>query len=296
MQYDGYKVQAILNEIDGYDHSRTHQVGTPAIFGMNFQTISTAQKLPKSDGLTGGYLAGGLIPGPLLTRALNWLDGEIGRMVAEIKKDGLAGSTAIIISAKHGQSPTDPNDLARVPDSPILKAINAAWAVTHPGNTKLVVFSTDDDGMLLWLSDRSQTAANFVKHYLLTHSAAGNNINDKPITVTASGLKKVYAGKSAADFIGVPWSTLASPTSSASPRTASSTPAARRRSPSTAATTPQDRNVPILITLPGLRYGQQIGAPVETTEIAPSILKLLGLNPWALQAVRIEHTPVLPGL
>ena len=134
MQYDGYKVQAILNEIDGYDHSRTHHVGTPAIFGMNFQTISTAQKLPKSDGLTGGYLAGGLIPGPLLTRALNWLDGEIGRMVAEIKKDDLAGSTAIIISAKHGQSPTDPNDLARVPDSPILTAINAAWAATHPGN------------------------------------------------------------------------------------------------------------------------------------------------------------------
>ena len=138
MQYDGYKVQAILNEIDGFDHSGTHHVGTPAIFGMNFQTISTAQKLPTSDGLTGGYLAGGLIPGPLLTRALNWLDGEIGRMVAEIKKDGLAGSTAIIISAKHGQSPTDPNALTRVPDGPIISAINAAWAATHPSNKSLV--------------------------------------------------------------------------------------------------------------------------------------------------------------
>jgi hypothetical protein len=30
----------------------------------------------------------------------------------------------------------------------------------------------------------------------------------------------------------------------------------------------QDRNVPILVSLPGLRYGQQIDAPVETTEIA----------------------------
>ena len=54
MQYDGYKVQAILNEIDGFDHSGTHRVGTPAIFGMNFQTISTAQKLPTSDGLRAG--------------------------------------------------------------------------------------------------------------------------------------------------------------------------------------------------------------------------------------------------
>ena len=66
MQYDSYKVQAVLNEIDGYDHSGTHQVGTPAIFGMNFQTVSTAQKLPVSDGLNGGYLPGTSTPGPLL--------------------------------------------------------------------------------------------------------------------------------------------------------------------------------------------------------------------------------------
>ncbi|HEX6452446.1 MAG TPA: alkaline phosphatase family protein, partial [Trebonia sp.] len=175
MQYDGYKVQAILNEIDGYDHSRTHKVGTPVIFGMNFQTISTAQKLPTSDGLTGGYVADGTVPGPLLTRALNWLDGEVGQMVSRIQADGLAGSTAIIVSAKHGQSPTNGADLARVPDSPILSAINAAWAASHPSETKLVEFSTDDDGMLLWLSDRSQIAADFVKNYLLTHSASGNN-------------------------------------------------------------------------------------------------------------------------
>ena len=52
-QYDGYKVQAVLNEIDGYDHSHTTQVGTPAIFGMNFQTVSTAEKLPTSQGQPG---------------------------------------------------------------------------------------------------------------------------------------------------------------------------------------------------------------------------------------------------
>ena len=79
MQYDSYKVQAILNEIDGFDHSGKHKVGVPAIFGMNFQTVSTAQKLPTSDGLTGGYLPGGTVPGPLLVRALNYIDAQIGR-------------------------------------------------------------------------------------------------------------------------------------------------------------------------------------------------------------------------
>ncbi|MGI8448761.1 MAG: alkaline phosphatase family protein [Streptosporangiaceae bacterium] len=108
MQYDSYKVQAILNEIDGYNHSRTSHVGLPGIFGMNFQTVSTAQKLPTSDGLTGGYLAGGKVPGPLLVRALNYINTQVSKMVAEIRAQGLASSTALIISAKHGQSPTNP--------------------------------------------------------------------------------------------------------------------------------------------------------------------------------------------
>ncbi len=296
MQYDGYKVQAILNEINGYDHSGSHHVGTPAIFGMNFQTISTAQKLPVSDGLTGGYLAGGLIPGPLLTRALNWLDGEIGLMVARIKADGLSHSTAIIISAKHGQSPTDPNALARVPDAAIISAINAAWTALHPSAGKLVIFSTDDDGMLLWLSDRSQTAAGFVKTYLLTHSAAGNNISDKAVTVTASGLKKVYAGEEAADFVGVPNSDPRHPDIIGIAQHGVVYTGGRAKIAEHGGDDLQDRNVPILISLPGLRDGRVFDAPVGTTQIAPTILALLGLNPWALDAVRIEHTQVLPGL
>ena len=32
-QYDGYKVQAIINEINGFDHSGRYKVGTPAIRG-----------------------------------------------------------------------------------------------------------------------------------------------------------------------------------------------------------------------------------------------------------------------
>jgi len=296
MQYDSYKVKAILNEIDGYDHSGKYHVGVPGIFGMNFQTISTAQKLPASDGLTGGYLPGGTIPGPLLVRALNYLDTEIGAMVSRIREQGLARSTAIIISAKHGQSPTDPNALARVPDAPIISAINAAWTAAHPGAGKLVIFSTDDDGMLLWLSDRSQAAADFVKNYLLTHPAAGNNIGDNPVTVTASGLKAVYAGAASAAFFGVP---------NSDPRHPDVLGIAQHGVVYTGGTAkiaehggddPQDRNVPILVVAPGLPNSGTIASAVETTQIAPTILDLLGLNPKALQAVRIEHTRVLPGV
>jgi hypothetical protein len=76
MQYDDYKVQAVINWIDGFNHQRTDHPGTPAIFGMNFQTVSTAEKLPSSDGLTGGYYPGTTTPGPLLQRALNYTDGR----------------------------------------------------------------------------------------------------------------------------------------------------------------------------------------------------------------------------
>ncbi len=296
MQYDSYKVQAILNEIDGYNHSRTIKVGVPGIFGMNFQTVSTAQKLPTSDGLTGGYLPGGKTPGPLLVRALNYVNTQIGGMVSEIRAQGLASDTAIIVSAKHGQSPTNPNDLARVPDAPIIAAINAAWTAQHPGAGNLVIFSTDDDGMLLWLSNRSQPAADFVRHYLLSHSAAGNNINGAPITVTASGLKRVYAGAASAALYGVPVSDPRHPDITGIAQHGVVYTGKQSKIAEHGGDDPQDRNVPILVVAPGLRGGTSVATPVETTQIAPTILVLLGLNPDALQAVRIEHTQVLPAL
>ncbi len=64
--------------------------------------------------------------------------------------------------------------------------------------------ATDDDIMQLRLSDRSQAAADFAENYLLTHPAAGNNINGSPVTVSASGLQTVYAGAASAAFFGVP--------------------------------------------------------------------------------------------
>jgi hypothetical protein len=294
MQYDSFKVQAVLNWIDGLDHSGGHHVGVPAIFGMNFQTVSTAEKLPTSDGLTGGYLPGGTTPGPLLVRALNYINTEVGKMVAEIGAQGLADSTAIVISAKHGQSPTDPNDLARVDDGPIIDGINAAWTAAHPGAGNLVSFATDDDGMLLWLSDRSQAAANFAKHYLLTHSAAGNDINGNPVTVSSSGLKAVYAGRKSAAFFGVPNGDPRHPDILGIAQHGVVYTGHMSKIAEHGGDDPQDRNVPILVVRPGQHHGATIGAPVETTQIAPTILALLGLDPGELQAVQIEHTRVLP--
>lgn len=137
-QYDGYKVAAVLNEIAGNDHTGTRAVGVPAVFGMNFQSVSTAEKLPLSGGQPGGYLLGGEVPGPVLSSALAFVDTSVGSMLTSIRRQGLAGSTTVILSAKHGQSPTDPAALTRIDDGPVIAGINADWRVAHPSAADLV--------------------------------------------------------------------------------------------------------------------------------------------------------------
>jgi hypothetical protein len=43
--YDGLKVNAIINEINGRNHEGTARAPVPSIFGMNFQAVSVGQKL-----------------------------------------------------------------------------------------------------------------------------------------------------------------------------------------------------------------------------------------------------------
>jgi hypothetical protein len=292
-QYDSYKVDAVLNEIDGFDHSRTAHVGTPAIFGLNFQTVSTAEKLPTSDGLAGGYLAGGTTPGPLLSRALDFVDAKVGAMTAELRKRGLAGSTSIILSAKHGQSPTDPSALTRIGDGPIIDALNAAWTAAHPGAGNLVAFATDDDVLQFWLSDRSQAAADFARTFLLSHSATGNTVSGGSRTLPSSGLVKVYAGADSARFFGAGVNDPRHPDVFGIVAHGVVYTGGTKKIAEHGGADPQDRGVPLLVSGAGAHGHEADAQPVETTQIAPTILALLGLDPNALAAVRIEHTHAL---
>ena len=298
-EYDSTKVAAIVNEIDGMDHSGTRHVGTPAVFGMNFQTVSTAEKLPTSDGLAGGYNPDGT-PGPLLSRALDYMNTQVATFQSEIHLKGLDSSTTIILSAKHGQAPQDLSTLRRVDDGKIIGNINTAWAVMHPKAAPLVTFAVDDDGMLMWLSDRHADALAFAKSYLLSHGAPANLVGDAKgvysATVTSSGLTKVYTGSAAdtlvraangdshaPDLIGI-----------AQPGVVFTGNVTKIAEHGGAA--PADRDVALVVSGAGVPHHAVSDEAVQTTQIAPSILDLLGLNPLALQAVQIEHTQVLPKL
>ena len=297
-QYDNYKVEAVLNWINGHRHDGSGNPGTPAIFGMNFQTVSTGQKLPTSrtEGdlsgtAAGGYLADGATPGKVLTNALDFVDRSLGRMVNALKQRGIYDRTAIIVSAKHGQSPMNLAALNRIKDSKIIDDLNAAWQASHPNAKPLVAFGVDDDGMLLWLNDRSAAATDFAKTFLLNYHDGRASVDHKP--VMSAGLLQIYAGDAAARLIGVDQS---------DPRVPDVIGIAQYGVVYTGHTGKiaehggdhlEDRNVPILVAWRGAPGGTAVTAPVETTQIAPTILELLGLNPNKLQAVQIEGTQSL---
>jgi hypothetical protein len=297
-RYDGYKVQAVLNEIRGFDHSGTQAVGTPAIFGMNFQSVSTAEKLPTSDGKAGGYLADGVTPGPLLSGSLDFVDAQVGAMLSALQAQHLADSTTVILSAKHGQSPQTPSALTRVPDGPILDGLNAAWAAADPTAAKpLVAFAIDDDALVVWLNDRSPAAEQFAKRWLLGHDGTGNDITGAPKAYTASGLARLYAGQEAARYFGVDFGDERVPDLYGVTQVGTVYTGKQGKIAEHGGANPQDRDVPLVVSgagVGGRGHGDVQRQRVETTQIAPTILQLLGLDPRALQAVDIEHTQALP--
>ncbi len=56
-----------------------------------------------------------------------------------------------------------------------------------------------------------------------------------------------------------------------------------------------DTNVMLLLSLPGFEP-RTVHAEVGTAQVAPTILEALGIDPWALDAVRAEGTNVLPAV
>jgi hypothetical protein len=112
--YDTLKVNAILNEIDGKTHDGKKS-RVPTLFGMNFQAVSVGQKLIEANVGTGGYKNAAGAPTTELLSEIQFVDKSIGEMVSELKDRGLYESTLIIITAKHGQSPIDPNRYFPIP-------------------------------------------------------------------------------------------------------------------------------------------------------------------------------------
>jgi hypothetical protein len=155
--YDQLKVNSILNEIDGKTHDGLKKALVPKIFGMNFQAVSVGQKLIES-GVKGGYTdAAGTSTANMLGE-IEYVDAAIGQMVGELKKKGLSDSTAIIITAKHGQSPVDTHRVMKIPaNSPAHLIASLLPASESPSGGG--IGPTEDDISLLWLAHSSDLSS-----------------------------------------------------------------------------------------------------------------------------------------
>jgi Type I phosphodiesterase / nucleotide pyrophosphatase len=294
--YDSLKAQAILNQIDGKTHDGSTRAPVPVIFGMNFQAVSVGEKLIYQDAPTvalgysikGGYLDSIGTPSPSLLKEIQFVDNAIGLMVAELKSRHLIDSTLIIISAKHGQSPIDSSRFLKVktPNDPasILDAFLPASESQSGGQ----IGPTEDDVALLWLTDSTQTATAVA--LLQSMSPATNNI---------AGIGEIFWGPA----IGLMYNLPGLPPNG-DPRTPDIviTPnigvvytGSGKKLAEHGGFAHDDTNVMMLLSNPSLTP-LAVTSPVQTSQIAPTILEALGLDPQDLQSVQKEHTQGLPGL
>jgi len=308
--YDQLKVNAVVNEINGKNHLGTSNAPVPVILGMNFQAVSVGEKLvspaalpaDRSDSNSGGYEDAQGTPRTLMMKEIVFVDGAIGQMVSALKHEGLLDSTAIIITAKHGQSPIDPNRFFPIPG----KTNNGEppSAVLLPPNPNLLpaVYSDPTNGLGIAEDDISQI-------WLANSSQTGNAVAALENAATAIGLGQIYYGSSLNTLFnrpGVPdhpgpccqlreGGDPRTPDIVVIPNVGVVYTGGDKKQSEHGGYAWDDTNVMLLVSNPSFP-ARTIHSFVETAQVAPTILQLLGLDPNALDAVRMEGTPVLPSL
>ncbi len=300
-KFDDYHVQAIVNQIDGKNSTGTAAAPVPTLFGTNFQTLSVAQKATVASG--GGYLDASFTPGPEVANAIAYVAGALGRIVAELRQRGLYDSTVVIVTAKHGQSPTDHTKLVKHGDT-LTALLEANGFVDPNGNfgqnntasgnpndgTGLVgtgFVQTDDVG-LVWLRDPRQLSA-----AVATLKA---NLGCNAPGICADGPQAyILYGPSVAERFGNP-ALGRTPDIVVQPNPGVIYTSRKKKDQEHGGNAPDASPLGRLVSYAGLRQGRTIDAPVLTTQVAPTILRSLGLEPRLLHAVALEGTRVLPGL
>jgi len=285
----------LIAEINGYNHTGAGpQVGTPTVFGTDLQAISVGQKVSRNNtdgscfapdpaglnGKPGGYQDGSGTPTDVLEYALEQTDAQFARVLAALKARHIYESTLLIVTAKHGQTPIDPLKTNKIGH---LQALVGAFAPNDPVAQAIVnAGENEDDVALIWLQDQSLAAA-AAKWLRDNNAAAGLHIQQ----VLAGDLLKLRfrdptTDNQTPDIIVVPELGVIYTGSTA-------------KNAEHGGFSNDDNNVALMVSMPGI-VPKEIKGAVLTTQIAPTVLKALELNPGELQAVQIEHTEVLPGL
>jgi arylsulfatase A-like enzyme len=270
----------------------------PTVFGTNFQTLSVAQKAPNLTG--GGYADAAFTPNAFVKAAITFVDDAIGQFSAELSAKHLSDSTLIVLSAKHGQSPADYARLLKIGHAVTNALGTYVGSGSDPvtGNNLGTGQVTDDDVAFVWLNDQTQRDA-AVDALLATTACPAVNANTK---IVPSATTKICAdnGGAVIDLSKVP-NKFGDPALGRTPDIMV------QPNPGVIYTTssakdmehggfaPDDSHLALLVSNPRIRK-DSVDARVQTTQVAPTALRALGLSPRLLDAVQKEGTKVLPHL
>jgi hypothetical protein len=290
--YDQLKVNAILHEIDGKNHLGTKTRKTPTIFGMNFQAVSVGQKLIEN-GVKGGYKDAAATPSDSLLSEIEFVDDAIGQMVSNLESRNLMDSTLIIITAKHGQSPIDPNLFFPIPGHHTTNGLSPATIISNqlhaampssedPNGTG--IGSTEDDVSLLWLTNTSFT---------------GQAVSLLEANKTAIGAGQIFYGPSVALNYNTPGlppnGDPRTPDIIVTPNIGVIYTGSAAKQEEHGGFAHDDTNVMLLVSNPSFK-AKTVYSEVGTLQVAPTILEALGLDPRQLDGVRLEGTQALPAV
>jgi hypothetical protein len=288
--YDALRVSALLRQIAGKRHDGAPAV-IPALFGMNFQSVyigqSVAEPLVNGGYQTGGYQNAAAMPSPELLKEIEFVDASIGDIVGALQKARIHEDTLLIVSAKHGASPIDSSSYVAdgaVTPATLLGSVSPVPYIPFsesPLNTS-GIGATEDDVSVLWLSPGVNVTAAVE---LLESNAAG------------IGLGQIYYGPTLWLNYNVgglePGQDPRTPDIIVTPNVGITYSGSPTMIADHGGFAHDDTNVVMLVANPIFR-ATTVSATTTTTQIAPTIVKALGLDPKELDAVREEGTSVLP--
>jgi arylsulfatase A-like enzyme len=230
----------------------------------------------------GGYKNAAAAPGEQLLKEIEYVDTAVGAIVGALKTAGIYDNTLLIITAKHGESPIDPTRyVADGANTPATLLGNMIPFSESPLNST-GIGATEDDVSVLWL----KKGVNVNTAVELLENNAG------PI-----GLGQIYYGPSLA--LNYNLGGLGAGLDPRSPDIIVTPNVGVTYSGSTSMIgdhggfAHDDTNVVMLVANPAFS-ARTVTSPVATRQVAPTILRVLGLDPGLLDAVQQEGTAVLP--
>ncbi len=279
--YDAIKVHALMNQIAGKTHSGAPAV-VPSVFGMNFQSVYVGQSVNEAGVAAGGYQNAAALPTSELLGEIEYVDAAIGEIVKSLKDAGIYDSTLVIVTAKHGESPIDPTRyVANGGNTPATLMGTMIPFSESPLNTT-GIGATEDDVSVLWLK----------KGVSVTSAVQILESNASEI-----GMGEIYYGPTIAPNYNVggwgPGQDSRTPDIIVTPNEGMTYSGSTSMIGDHGGFAHDDTNVMLLVSNPGFA-ARTVSNSTTTTQVAPTIVKALGLSPSLLDAVRIEGTPVLP--